>query len=71
MTSADWVVCDDVLGPAMFESRKTDIQRLGGASFMTEFGTCYGTGNNSRGKFFKIKPKNFESQKKFWISKKI
>ncbi|CAF1253924.1 unnamed protein product [Rotaria sp. Silwood1] len=34
------VLCDDIEGPAVFESVRVDLLRLGGSAFLTEFGGC-------------------------------
>ncbi|KAI0207127.1 Endoglycoceramidase [Lamellibrachia satsuma] len=36
----DRTVCDKLLGPLVFDTAKANIERLGGAAFMTEFGLC-------------------------------
>jgi endoglycosylceramidase len=36
----DRVLCDDIEGPALFRSVQTDLTKLGGSAFLTEFGGC-------------------------------
>ncbi|CAF1045031.1 unnamed protein product [Adineta steineri] len=36
----DRVLCDDIEGPALFDSTLIDVKQLGGSSFLTEFGGC-------------------------------
>ncbi|UJR12067.1 hypothetical protein I4U23_016245 [Adineta vaga] len=38
--SFDRILCDDIEGPALFDSTLTDVKQLGGSSFLTEFGGC-------------------------------
>ena len=38
--SARRYACDDVLGPDVFKTVKSDIAKIGGSSFLTEFGLC-------------------------------
>jgi endoglycosylceramidase len=37
------VYCDDIEGPALFRSVRTDLLRTGGSSLLTEFGGCDGS----------------------------
>ncbi|CAF3644939.1 unnamed protein product [Rotaria sp. Silwood1] len=39
----DRVLCNDIEGPAVFQSVKNELLRLGGAGFLTEFGGCDGS----------------------------
>ncbi|CAF2690929.1 unnamed protein product [Rotaria sp. Silwood2] len=39
----DRVLCNDIEGPAVFQSVKNELFRLGGAGFLTEFGGCDGS----------------------------
>ena len=36
----DRAVCDNLLGPLVFDTAMSNVRRLGGAAFMTEFGLC-------------------------------
>ncbi|CAF2160118.1 unnamed protein product [Rotaria magnacalcarata] len=36
----DRVLCDDIEGPALFNSVQIDLEQLGGSAFLTEFGAC-------------------------------
>ena len=38
-------ICDSLLGPKVFDSVQSDIKRVGGGAFLTEFGTCEPDGN--------------------------
>ena len=38
-------LCDGILGPKIFKTVQKDIRKLGGASFLTEFGLCGPDGN--------------------------
>jgi len=43
MTEPEWIFCDDMEGPDFFYQRTIDINKLGGASFLTEWGAfCNG-----------------------------
>ena len=39
----DRVLCDDIEGPALFQSVEQELARVGGSSFLTEFGGCDGS----------------------------
>eukprot|EP01102_Stenamoeba_stenopodia_P003368 TRINITY_DN1333_c0_g1_i5.p1 TRINITY_DN1333_c0_g1~~TRINITY_DN1333_c0_g1_i5.p1 ORF type:complete len:544 (-),score=80.71 TRINITY_DN1333_c0_g1_i5:434-1996(-) len=39
-TFFDKTLCDDITGPDMFAMRLKDIDKIGGGSFLTEFGLC-------------------------------
>ncbi|CAF4662508.1 unnamed protein product [Rotaria sp. Silwood1] len=39
----DRVLCNGIEGPAVFQSVKNELSRLGGAGFLTEFGGCDGS----------------------------
>lgn len=48
MNPINWGFCDTVLSDDYFGMRVLDREKLGGASFLTEFGLCTGESSNSK-----------------------
>ena len=48
----DRVICDYGLGDNMFPKRREDIEEIGGASFLTEFGLCDASSSVLECKYF-------------------